>query len=159
MAVRFLIGRAGSGKTRRCVDEIVDACVADPLGPPIVYLVPEQASYEAEKALLGTGRLNGYCRAQVLSFTRLADYIFAQVPRKARPRLTQAHRELLVTLLVARERRENPGTLASAEGLEEALSDFVSETKQYAMTRERLGEASLRWKRSETGATAIRRSC
>lgn len=142
MPVRFLIGRAGSGKTRRCVEEIARACVDDPLGAPIVYLVPEQSSYEAEKALLTAGILDGYTRAQVLSFTRLADYVFARTPAPDRPRLTPTHREVLTALLVARERREHPGSFVATPGMEDALADFVSETKQYALDLARLREAA-----------------
>ncbi|MEO8376423.1 MAG: PD-(D/E)XK nuclease family protein [Candidatus Sumerlaeota bacterium] len=142
MPVHFLIGPSGAGKTHRCCSEIAAACAADPLGAPIIYLVPEQGSYEAERTLLECGDLRGYTRAQVLSFTRLAEFVFAQVAAPQRPRLTRAHRDVLTTMLVSKAKAEGVGTLAAAEGLEEALSEFISETKQHAMSAEDLRQAA-----------------
>lgn len=142
MAVHFVIGRAGTGKTHHCLDAIIGACEEDPLGPPVIYLVPEQASYQAEKALLTHGNLEGITRAQVLSFTRLADYIFARSAAPRTPRMTKAHRRVLVMLLVSRARREDPDGLAGAQGIEDALMDFLAETRQQAIEPSGLREAA-----------------
>lgn len=132
MSVTFVIGRAGAGKTHHCLESITQGCVDDPFGAPIIYLVPEQASYLSEKALLTHGKLAGYTRAQVLSFARLAEYVFGHQPAPRKPRLTSNHRALLVTLLVAKKRAEDPDAFASIAGMEDALSDFISESKQNA---------------------------
>ncbi|MCC5877569.1 MAG: PD-(D/E)XK nuclease family protein, partial [Candidatus Sumerlaeia bacterium] len=136
MAVRFLIGRAGTGKTHHCLDRITSACRQDPLGPPIIFLVPEQGSYQAEKALLTFSDLKGLTRAQVLSFTRLADFVFARGAAPRLPRLTQAHRRVIVMLLVSQARREDPEGMAAARGIEDALLDFIAETRQQAVDPE-----------------------
>ncbi|MHC4741768.1 MAG: hypothetical protein ACYS8Z_07655, partial [Planctomycetota bacterium] len=70
MAVRFILGRSGTGKTRYCIDAVVDALWGK-TEQPLVLLVPEQASYQAERAILGDERLAGYNRLNVLSFDRL----------------------------------------------------------------------------------------
>ncbi|GIP39595.1 ATP-dependent helicase/deoxyribonuclease subunit B [Paenibacillus sp. J31TS4] len=72
MALRFVIGRAGSGKTERCLDEIRSELRRDPSGPPLLLLVPEQATFQAEHALVTTPGIAGMIRAQVYSFPRLA---------------------------------------------------------------------------------------
>lgn len=133
MAVQFILGRPGAGRSALCLEAIAAACRAEPLGPPLLLLVPEQASYTAEKSLLQQPGLAGYTRAQVLSFTRLAEYVAAASPlRPARP-LTAAHRDVLVTLLVAEEQRRGETPLATLRGLEEALADFVAETREHAV--------------------------
>ena len=58
MAVRFIVGRSGTGKTRYCIDAVVDALWGRD-EQPLVFLVPEQASYQAERAILGDERLAG----------------------------------------------------------------------------------------------------
>ena len=68
MAISFVIGRAGSGKTHRCFHAIVDALRSDPLGPPIYWLLPRQATFSAERELTCNSGLGGFCRARVLSF-------------------------------------------------------------------------------------------
>ena len=55
MAVRFILGRSGTGKTHHCVKAIVEALsqparAAD--NGPLVLLVPEQATYQASEAIL-----------------------------------------------------------------------------------------------------------
>jgi len=51
MSVRVVIGKAGSGKSHRCFRAIVEACAADPLGPPIYWIVPKQATFQTERDL------------------------------------------------------------------------------------------------------------
>jgi ATP-dependent helicase/nuclease subunit B len=66
MAVRFILGRSGTGKTRHCTGSIVEALLQKDQSP-LILLVPEQASYQAEKAILSDGRISGYSRLHVLS--------------------------------------------------------------------------------------------
>ena len=42
--VRWVIGRAGTGKTRFCLDEVVAETLREP-EVPCVLLVPDQASF------------------------------------------------------------------------------------------------------------------
>ena len=52
MSVRFILGRSGSGKTRYCIDAIVHHVASGASARNLVLLVPEQATYQAEKAIL-----------------------------------------------------------------------------------------------------------
>ncbi|MEW5921987.1 MAG: helicase-exonuclease AddAB subunit AddB [Bacillota bacterium] len=70
--IRLLIGRAGSGKTTLCLEQIVKELHRGKDGPALIYLVPEQAAFQAEYALATLPGLGGSIRAQVLSFRRLA---------------------------------------------------------------------------------------
>jgi len=73
MTARFVLGRAGSGKTHHCLNAVRTA-LADSAsdGPPLVLLVPEQASLQMERALVCNGPVRATSRAEVLSFRRLA---------------------------------------------------------------------------------------
>ncbi len=72
MQVRFIFGGAGSGKTHFCLEWIARQLRLDPDGSPIVLLVPEQATYQMERALVSRRGLKGYKRAMVVSFAWLA---------------------------------------------------------------------------------------
>ena len=73
MAVRFVIGRAGAGKTAHCLRSVQAALGTSPLaGGRLILLVPEQASLQVERALIGGLEQAAAHRAEVLSFRRLA---------------------------------------------------------------------------------------
>jgi len=57
MSLRFIYGRAGSGKTRFCLEEIKSR-ITSKATHPLVLLVPEQFTFQAEETLsayLGQG--------------------------------------------------------------------------------------------------------
>ncbi len=73
MSVRFIIGRAGTGKTHYGLTAVREKLLANPLeGPRLILLVPEQASLQTERALLASPELQVAHRAEVLSFRRIA---------------------------------------------------------------------------------------
>jgi ATP-dependent helicase/nuclease subunit B len=79
MPARFILGRAGTGKTRHCLDALLAELEKPDEPRRLILLVPEQASFQMERTLaLGAPRY-GYWRAEVLSFSRLARRVFEQV--------------------------------------------------------------------------------
>ncbi|NLC12174.1 MAG: hypothetical protein GX767_07995, partial [Firmicutes bacterium] len=72
MGLRFILGPAGSGKTWTCLEEMRQELKKDPLGAPLLLLVPEQATFQMEYALLSDSELEGSVRAGVWSFKRLS---------------------------------------------------------------------------------------
>ncbi len=78
MPVRFVLGRAGSGKTHHGLTALAEELAKDPVdGPRLILLVPEQASMQMERALLGLVPERGLARCEVLSFRRLAHRVLA----------------------------------------------------------------------------------
>ena len=51
MGLRFILGRAGSGKTYTCLKEI-SAMQEENKSNSIIYIVPEQFSLQAEKDII-----------------------------------------------------------------------------------------------------------
>lgn len=79
MGLRLVLGRAGSGKSKLCQEEIVRELKERPDGFPLIYIVPEQATFQEEYALATAPGLGGMIRAQVLSFRRLAWKVMQEV--------------------------------------------------------------------------------
>ncbi|MEY8402019.1 PD-(D/E)XK nuclease family protein [Oscillospiraceae bacterium 44-34] len=69
---KLLLSRAGGGKTTAVLDRLCRAGAERPQ----VLLVPEQMSHETERALCKAGGPQINLRAEVLSFSRLANRIF-----------------------------------------------------------------------------------
>ena len=79
MSLRFILGRAGSGKTTYCLDKIREKLHTSQEGNNLILLVPEQATFQMEMELAKTPDLNGIIRAQVFSFNRLTWKILQEV--------------------------------------------------------------------------------
>ena len=84
VTIRFITGRAGSGKTRACLDEVREELRKSPEGHPLILLVPEQATFQTEYELASTPGLSGFIRVQVISFRRLAYRVLQEAGGAAR---------------------------------------------------------------------------
>ena len=49
MRLNLLMGRAGYGKTWKCFNEILERLAESPDGRPLIFIVPEQVTYEIER--------------------------------------------------------------------------------------------------------------
>ncbi|WP_248926680.1 helicase-exonuclease AddAB subunit AddB [Paenibacillus hamazuiensis] len=142
MAIRFVIGRAGSGKTSFCLDEIRSRLMGEPVGSPLIMLVPEQATFQAEYELVRTPGLGGMARAQALSFRRLAWRVMQEAGGTARLPIDDTGKKLLLHKLLHRRQNELKWFHASVDqlGVIENLNELFTEFKRYAITAEQLGE-------------------
>src|SRR5438105_378727 len=102
MSVRFIIGRAGTGKTKHCFDSIVEALRADPLGALIFWILPKQATFSAERELTCESGLGGFCRARVVSFEQLGHDVLAECGGAAIPEVSALGRQMLLGHLLRR---------------------------------------------------------
>ena len=142
MAARFIIGLAGTGKTRHCTDALAQASQADPLGPPLFWLVPQQATFISEQRLLSCPDLAGTFRVQVLGFNRFCRNIAPQLGLESTPDLSNITRMLLLAqtveqcrdkLVLFQNLTQQPGFLRSLNAilreLQQAGHDHVSLTE------------------------------
>ncbi len=106
MGVRFIIGRAGTGKTKHCFDAIVRATLDAPLGPPIYWLLPKQATFTAERMLTCDSELKAFSRARVVSFQQLGQEILTECGGVAIPEVTAIGRQMVLGHLLRKHRDE-----------------------------------------------------
>jgi len=136
LSLRLILGRAGTGKTRRCLDEIRAALRRRPDGPPLVFLVPEQATFQTEYALITTPGLGGSIRAQVTSFRRLAHRVLQETGGAVRPHLGDVGKHMLLRALLEelRPRLRAFGRAANQPGFAGVVARALSEIKVYGLT-------------------------
>ena len=94
MSVQFILGRSGTGKTRHLLSEMADQIKADPLGPAIYWLLPKQATFEAERLL--TARLGAFTRVRVVSFDQLGKEILIHCGDVDIPEVTTLGRRMVI---------------------------------------------------------------
>lgn len=75
--VRFVLGRAGKGKTSYIFDEIA-RCLVSNIDKRMMLLVPEQYTLQAERDLIERLRLPGLIHLEVMSISRLAERVFEE---------------------------------------------------------------------------------
>jgi len=142
MSLRLIYGRAGNGKTRFCLEDIKSR-IQEGAENQLVYLVPEQFSFQAERdlvSILGTG---GILKAEVLSFRRLAFRVFNQLGGITYPHIHPAGKCMLIYRILDKM-RDNFRIFARAyerEGFANTVSALITEFKRYNVTPEHLKKA------------------
>jgi len=104
MAVQFILGRAGSGKTRLLLEQIASLVKADPLGPPIYWLLPRQATFQGERLL--TTLLGAFSRVRVVSFDQLGKDILIHCGDVEMPEVTALGRRMVIGHLLRRHQKQ-----------------------------------------------------
>ncbi|MFA5291691.1 MAG: PD-(D/E)XK nuclease family protein [Phycisphaerae bacterium] len=129
--VQFILGRSGTGKTTLCIKQIVESLLNNKTPTAgvgakqnnLVFLVPEQATYQAERAILSDDRLKGYSRLHVLSFQRLCYLIFGK-NLAARPLTTQARDMIVHRLLCENAEKLSIFSPIASAGLASAIAEL-----------------------------------
>lgn len=139
MSLRFIYGRAGSGKSYLCLKQIKQK-IDDGVTVPLILIVPEQFSFQGEKNLLATVGASGIIKAEVLSFRRMAFHVVNEVGGLTLKHMNAAGRSMLIYNII----RENSDKLkvftkaAKRQGFVTIISDIITEFKRYNITPELL---------------------
>lgn len=140
MKLRLVEGGAGSGKSDLCLSEIAARLQAEPLGEPLLLMVPEQATFQAERALTGYHGVGATLRAEVLGFSGLYRWLSAEYDYPVLPWLDEQGRSMLLLACV----QENIDKLkllkpsAGNAGFMDLLARTLVEFEQYNITPEQL---------------------
>lgn len=138
MAVEFLIGGAGSGKTYTCLEQVVRA-LAVPEGPRLLWIAPKQFTFQLEREVLACG-VRGFTRLEILPFDRVARRVLGDLNLPVRDVLSEDGRVMVLhaILLEAAPTLEVFGPSARAPGFASQLSQVLRELSQGGISLERL---------------------
>lgn len=142
MSLRFIYGRAGSGKTKFCLDDIKLNLRGKDIHP-LILLVPEQYTFQTEKSLIETREKDVNLRTEVLSFKRLAYRVFSEVGGLSRQHMGEAGRAMLIYKIIEETKSNLKAFVKSArqQGFIGTISDIIVEFKRYDVPPELLIEA------------------
>ncbi len=142
MALRFIVGPAGSGKTKTCLNAIAEELRQKPQGPPLIFLVPEQTTFINEKELATAAGLKGSIRGQVLSFQRL----LWRINSSALPWLDDIGKSMLIAQIVNRREEELLVFARTAKnpGFIKLLLNTIKELQKYKISPEDLAKTAQR---------------
>jgi ATP-dependent helicase/nuclease subunit B len=154
--VRFVIGRGGYGKTNVCLNEICEALQVSAEGSPLIWIVPEQGSFQAEYAIISRPELRGSMRAEVLGFRRLAHRLMQQERGTSRIYIDDSGKKMLLLKAVqlAGDQLAFYRSQSISDGLMEQMGRLFDEWK-----RNGVNELALEpFANAEDGASVLDRS-
>ena len=140
MSLRMVIGRSGTGKTAMFLDEIRTKLIENPEGPPLIYIVPEQMTFQSEYRLATDTEIGGTIRAQVYSFSRLAWRILQETGGISRLHLSSVGVSMLIRKIIDEEKEQLKlfGQAVDKTGFIKQLEQMVTEFKRYCIRPEEL---------------------
>ncbi len=142
MLLRFVAGRAGSGKSTWVYDVVKRHMEAGP--KPVYVVVPEQYTLQTEKELLAALGKKGFLQARVTSPTRLAEEVFAQVEQSRRTAVGESGLAMALRAAASRVAGELDAfrPVLAFQGFSQGMVRLIAELKRYDVAPDELLTAS-----------------
>lgn len=130
MGLRFIYGRAGTGKSEFCFNEI--SKVID--GPNKIYIItPEQFSFTAEKKLLEAVNRKAVINAEVLTFNRMAYRVINEVGKSEKEPISDSGKSMIIYNIIEENTNELKFLGKNYQNIEVA-SRIITELKKHNIT-------------------------
>jgi len=136
MRLRFLFGRAGSGKNDYILKDIKQMIKKHPMGPSIFFIVPDQMTFQQEYQLFSDPDIRGSMRAQVVSFSRLVWRVLQETGGGTRKFISSIGIQMMLRKIIEK-RSSNWHTFQKAlkkQGFLQQLEQVITEFKRYNIT-------------------------
>jgi len=148
MSVQFILGRSGTGKTRRCIEAIVNALSDTADSQKLILLVPEQATYQAERAILSDRKVPGFHRLHILSFDRLVYMLLGR--HTAKPAVSQIGRNMIIQriLLENQDKLHVLGRSSAGPGIARRMAQTIAEMQQHGRMPEDIEQSQELFKKN-----------
>ena len=140
MGLRFIIGRAGTGKTTLCMEEII--AQQNTGNKRQILIVPEQFTSQAERDLIEKTGQNAILTAEVLSFGRLAHRVFSKKGIGSLAPLGDVGKAMALRKILLQEKNNIAyfQSVMDKPGFIDQLGLTLSEFAQYCVTTEETTE-------------------
>ena len=144
MGIRFIFGRAGSGKSYYCLNQIKKKLTNDK-NNKLIMLVPDQYTFQTEKKLLEHVGEKSLLRAEVLSFKRMATRVFDKCGGRAINVIEDSGKNMLIYKLLKDKGEELKyfNRISKQQGFVGIISKSITEFKKYNISEEILKEKEL----------------
>lgn len=141
MSLQFIIGSAGSGKTRRLYEDLIKLSVEQPESR-FYAVVPEQFTMQTQKEIVTLHPSYGVMNIDIVSFERLAYRIFEELSVESLAVLDDMGKSMVLRKVAAGMKKDLKlfGSHLEKVGFVSEIKSMLSEFFQYGITEERLGE-------------------
>lgn len=129
MSLQFIFGRAGTGKSSYCYNEIKENINKK---NKIFIITPEQFSYMAEKKLIETIEKQAVINAEVITFNRMADRINTEIGGKTEKQITKSSKAMVIYSILKENKQEFTYLGNSSDNLSLAIKG-ITEFKKHGI--------------------------
>lgn len=138
MGIRFIFGRAGTGKSRFCLEQIKKKIDRNDNNNKLILLVPEQYTFDTEKKFLEVVTEKGFLRGEVLSFKRMAHRVFDECGGRTDIRISDSGRNMLIYKILKdkTDELEYFNRMTKEQGFSSVVSKLITEFKKYNISTE-----------------------
>lgn len=142
MALQFVIGSSGSGKTRYLYENLIKMSIEEPDGEYIA-IVPEQFTMQTQKEIVTLHPNHGTMNIDIVSFQRLAYRIFEELGVENLEVLDDMGKSMVLRRVAGGEKKNLGlyGSHLNQTGFVNQLKSMLSELYQYGIQPENLREA------------------
>lgn len=137
MGIRFMYGRAGSGKSTYCLKKIEEK-INNKKNNKLIVIVPEQYTFQREKDLLNIVGPESLLRAEVLSFKSMARRVFEECGGRAHRLIKDEGKNMLIYKIL-QEKGEDLryfSRISKKQGFVDIVSKTITEFKKYNISKE-----------------------
>lgn len=135
MAIQFIVGGAGTGKTKYIYEQMIQEAKEN---RPVILLLPEQANMGAEQDMIKYNPLGGTMDISILSFSRLAYYIFDKENVYTKDVLDDYGKSMLIMKVLKDKEKELTyySSMVGKSGFVDEVKSLLSEFIRYNVTEE-----------------------
>ena len=152
MALQYVFGSSGAGKTHYLYEQAVNLAVKEP-DTSVFFIVPEQFTMQAQKEIIGLHPRHGMMNIDVLSFRRLAYRVFEELAVENLTVLDDMGKSMVLRKVAAARKKElglYQGFL-DKNGFIGQLKSMLSEFYQYG-----IGPGTLETLKGETSRPLLK---
>ena len=105
MALQFILGGSGTGKSRELYRMIIERSMVCP-DEKILLIVPEQYTMQAQKHIVEAHPCHGVMNVDILSFERLAYRVFDELGENRREVIDDTGKSMIIRRLLNEHKEE-----------------------------------------------------
>ena len=142
MAIQFILGASGTGKTNYIYDKMIRESMKEGHGS-ILFMLPEQSNMAAEQDMVSMHPQGGTMDISILSFTRLAFKVFDELNVHTNDVLDDYGKSMLLMKILKDKESELTyyKNMLGKSGFVDEVKSLLSEFYQYQITEDVLGRA------------------
>ncbi|MGN0204109.1 MAG: helicase-exonuclease AddAB subunit AddB [Coprococcus sp.] len=139
MALQFILGGSGSGKSTQLYKMIIERSMSCP-DERILLIVPEQYTMQAQRHIVEAHPCHGVMNVDIISFERLAYRVFDELGRDQKEILEDTGKSMIIRRILSEHKDELfafRGNIRK-QGFVEQVKSMMSELLQYGIKPETL---------------------